>query len=162
MPTLFALIERINGIGSRRWSVTTGIGRLKASRLVEWLQAYEADIGMAIGAHVAKPQIQLEAAELAAVIGSLTALLRLEKFLVPSDLDGSQRQYRAEKHKCMLAARNDHEAIHEWPGSEQLTPAVLLSSRVLTSINTLSGVRQKSREPRGLLKTTVSMKTPAA
>lgn len=33
MPTLSALVERVNGVGSRWWSGIPGIGRLKASRM---------------------------------------------------------------------------------------------------------------------------------
>ena len=119
VPTLFALVERINGIGARWWAGIPGVGQLKAARIVDWLQTYEADIGMVIGAHVAKPRMQLAAAELAAIVEPATALRPLEKFLVPVELDGSRGRYRADAQKCLLAARNDYEAIHEWLASKR-------------------------------------------
>ena len=119
MPTLFALIERINGIGARWWARIPGIGSLKAARIVEWLQIHQTEIGMPIGAHVAKPRMQLDFTELAAVVAPSTSLVPLEKFVVPSALDGSQGRYRADPAKCMLRARNDYEAILEWLASKQ-------------------------------------------
>ena len=41
VPTLFALVERINGIGARWWVHVPGVGALKAIRILECLQANE-------------------------------------------------------------------------------------------------------------------------
>lgn len=119
MPTLFALIERINGIGARWWVGIPAVGSLKASRIVEWLQRYQSDIGMPLGAHVSKPRMQLADAELAAVVAPATALVPLEKFVVPHELDGSEGAFRADARLCLLSAKNDYEAIMAWLGSKK-------------------------------------------
>ena len=56
LPTLFALVERINGIGARWWVPVPGVGEAKAARILEWLQAHEAVLGLRLGAHVAQPR----------------------------------------------------------------------------------------------------------
>lgn len=122
MPTLFALIERINNLGARWWVGIPAIGGLKASRIVEWLQLYQSDIGMTIGAHAIKPLMQLADSELAAVVAPATALVPLEKFLLPQELDGSAGAFRAEARLCLLGAKNDYEAIMAWLGSKKSGP----------------------------------------
>ncbi|MDM0036779.1 phage integrase family protein [Variovorax sp. J22P271] len=119
MPTLFALVERINGVGRRWWTGIPGIGELKAARIVEWLEIHEAAIGMTIGEHARKPRMQLQPAELGAVVPQSTALVPFEKFLVPAELDGSAGRYRADPALCMLEAANDYEAIVEWLSSKR-------------------------------------------
>lgn len=114
IPTLFALIERINGIGSRWWTGVQGVGELKARRIVEWLQLYETSIGMRIGGHVATPRAQLAPADLALVVASTTALVPLEKFIVPSELSGRAGRFRAARDQCLLEADNDYDAIAAW------------------------------------------------
>lgn len=119
MPTIFTLIERINSMGSRWWTGVPGIGETKASRIVEWLVANAKAIGMSIGAHALTKRTQLQAVVLDAVVLPSTSLVPLEKFVVPSELDGSSGRFRASVEKCMLAARNDHAAILEWLASKQ-------------------------------------------
>lgn len=113
-PTLFALVERINGIGARWWVHVPGVGELKAQRILEWLQANEEILGMRVGSHVQLPRTQLPATTLAAVVAPATAIRPFEKFLLPAALDGSAGRFRAPPEKCLLMAGNDHEAIGSW------------------------------------------------
>ena len=119
VPTLFALVERINGIGARWWFQVPGVGGLKASRILDWLQANEDVLGLHVGRHVAQSRRQLALATLAAVVPAATALVPYEKFVLPDDLDGRSGRFRAEPDKCLLMARNDHEAIGAWLASKK-------------------------------------------
>ena len=116
-PTLFALIERINTAGARWWRGVPGIGAGKAARIVDWLTLHEASIGMSIGRHALLPSSQLQPSELEAVVPQATALVPLDKFLVPAELDGSAGAFRGER--STLAATNDYEAISAWLDSKR-------------------------------------------
>ena len=119
VPTVFALIERINGIGARWWVQVPGVGELKASRILEWLHANEEVLGLRVGAHVALPRAQLTPTTLAAVVPAATAIRPYEKFVLPAELDGSGGRFRGPPDKCLLMASNDHEAIGAWLASKR-------------------------------------------
>ncbi len=114
VPTLFALVERIKGIGARWWVQVPGVGERKALRILEWLQANEDVLGLRIGLHVAQPRRQLASTTLAAVVPAATAIRPYEKFVLPAALDGSAGRFRGAPEKCLLMAANDHEAIGAW------------------------------------------------
>ncbi|VTU45074.1 phage integrase family protein [Variovorax sp. PBL-E5] len=119
VPTLAMLVERINGIGARWWVQVPGVGALKGSRILEWLHANEAVLGLRVGKHVDQPRAQLSPATLADVVPAATAIRPFEKFLLPADLDGRAGRFRAPIEKCLILARNDHEAIGVWLASKQ-------------------------------------------
>lgn len=114
VPTLFALVERVNGIGARWWGQVPGVGERKAARILEWLQANEDVLGLRIGLHVAQPRRQLASTALAAVVPAATAIRPYEKFVLPAALDGRAGRFRGPPEKCLLMAANDHEAIGAW------------------------------------------------
>ena len=114
IPTLAALVERVNGIGARWWAQVPGVGERKAARILDWLHANEAVLGLRVGVHVAQPRMQLAPATLAAVVPPATALRPYEKFLVPREFDGQAGRYRAPRELCRLAAADDHAAIGAW------------------------------------------------
>ena len=119
VPTLAALVERINGIGARWWVQVPGVGALKGARILEWLHANEAVLGLRVGRHVDQPRAQLSPSTLAEVVPAATAVRPFEKFLLPADLDGRAGRFRAPIEKCLILARNDHEAIGAWLASKQ-------------------------------------------
>ncbi|WP_162572119.1 phage integrase family protein [Variovorax sp. SRS16] len=118
VPTLAALVDRINGIGARWWVGVPGVGELKAARILDWLQANEQVLGLRVGLHVARPRAQLTRAALAAVMPAATAIRPYEKFLLPAELNGSAGRYRAPRERCLLLAANDHEAVGAWLASK--------------------------------------------
>ncbi|MGJ7523909.1 phage integrase family protein [Variovorax sp. LT1P1] len=118
MPTLFTLVERINGVGARWWAPVPGVGPQKGARILEWLQANEDVLGMRVGHHVATPRQGLAPADLAAVVPAATAIVPYEKFVLPAALDGSAGRFRSPPERCLLMARNDHEAIGAWLASK--------------------------------------------
>jgi integrase len=119
LPTLLALVERINGIGARWWVQVPGVGEGKAARILDWLHSHEDQLGLRVGAHVAKPRAQLTGVALAAVVPAATAIVPYEKFVLPAALDGSTGRHRAPADRCRLLARNDHEAISAWLTSKR-------------------------------------------
>jgi len=120
MPTLFALVERINGVGARWWSQVPGVGERKAARILDWLQANEGVLGgLRVGRHVALPRSLLSAETLDAVVPASTSLVPIEKFLLPPELAGNSEPQAA----CSLAARDDREAILAWLDRLRSEPA---------------------------------------
>lgn len=114
--TLRQLVERINGIG-RRWYAGIGlkaIGQAKAGRIEDWLRSHEATIGVTLGKHVSVQRSRLYRDELQRVTRPATAIVPIEKFVVPAELDGSQGRFRAPPQLCLLKANNDYEAILVW------------------------------------------------
>ncbi|MEP6721404.1 MAG: hypothetical protein ABJA77_08180 [Variovorax sp.] len=63
------------------------MGDLKASRILDWLQANEDVLGLRVGRHVAQPRCQLAPATLAAVVPAATAIVPYEKFVLPAALE---------------------------------------------------------------------------
>jgi integrase len=114
LTTLALLVTRINAVGQRWWTVVPGIGELKARRIVEWLRQHESSIGIRVGQHAVVPRAQVRPAQLERVVSRATAVVPLEKFLVPGELDGSDGRFRAPLHQCLLEAKNDYEAIAAW------------------------------------------------
>lgn len=117
--TLFAMAERINGMGAGWYTGIQGIGVAKAARLVDWMTIHQASIGVPIGAHATRRRSELQPGELEAVVPSSTALVPLEKLVVPAQLDGSSGAYRLPRARCQIAANTDHAAIHTWLASKR-------------------------------------------
>lgn len=114
LTTLRSLLERINGIGFRWWVGVKAIGKGKAERIVAWLQAHEHTIGMTIGRHVSAPRTALGANQLAQVVPAATAVVPIEKLIIPRHLDGSSGTHRLPRQQCAIPASNDVEAIFSW------------------------------------------------
>jgi site-specific recombinase XerD len=117
--TIRQLIDRINGLGMRWWGGIRAIGAAKAERIEEWLTAHEATIGVGIGAHVRVKRSSLHSHQLERVVPRATAIVPIEKFIVPPELNGSDGLYRAPQRLCMLAAKNDSEAVLTWVKAKQ-------------------------------------------
>ena len=125
--TLAQLVERINGVGLRWHAGIRALGEGKALRIVEWLRevanTHEGSTALRLGRHVALPRSKLYAHELQAVVAPATDIRPLEKFIVPTALDGTRGLYRRPQAQCLLKATNDYEAILAWLRSKHgLTP----------------------------------------
>lgn len=114
IDTLARLLERINGAGRRWWFGVPGIGAGKAARIEEFLTVHRDSIGVSIGAHVAVPRAKLYAHELDKVVPRATAVVPLDKLLIPAALDGREGRFRAERVRCLLRANNDYDAVQAW------------------------------------------------
>jgi site-specific recombinase XerD len=112
--TLRELVAHINGIGLRWSSSIPWIGPVKAARIMNWLRAHEDSLGVRIGSHVLVKRSALFADELARIVPRATAIVPIEKLIVPEELNGANGVYRAPKALCMMRAHNDHEALLLW------------------------------------------------
>ena len=117
--TLGQLIAYLNGRGPTWWRGLAQIGPEKAQRLQAWLRHHEAAIGLSLGVHIEWPRQALTPARLAAVVPHATAVVPLDKFRVPTELNGSTGYYRAPPEQCLLQANNDYDAILAWLNSKQ-------------------------------------------
>jgi site-specific recombinase XerD len=117
--TVGQLVTHINGSGRRWYTAVPAIGESKAKRITDWLQAHQASIGMTLGSHVGLAHAQLAPGQLARVVPRQTAIVPLDKLIVPHALDGHDGIYRAPLKQCMLDARNDHEAVLTWIRTRQ-------------------------------------------
>jgi site-specific recombinase XerD len=111
MASLRLLVERINGVGRNWHAPVRAIGAGKADRIVMFLRTHQASTGLQIGPHATEARATLSQDALQVVVPAATAVVPLEKFIVPSSLDGSAGRYRAPREQCMLNARNDYEAL---------------------------------------------------
>lgn len=118
LPTIRALVDRINGVGLRWWAHVPGIAKLKAARIVDWLRKHEGEIGVRIGSHVTTPRTQLHPNELASVVHASTSVVPFEKFKMPSELDGRAGAFRAPGPN-LLGVDNDLAAVEMWLRSKR-------------------------------------------
>ncbi len=114
IDTLTRLLARINGAGRRWWFGVPGIGAAKAARIEEFLNVHRDTIGEPIGAHVAVPRSKLYSHELDKVVPRTTAVVPMEKLLIPAALDGRDGRFRADRVRCLLRANNDYDALQAW------------------------------------------------
>ena len=112
--TLRQLVNHLNGIGKRWYAAIPAVGPLKAKRIEDWLRSHEASIGMVIGSHVGMAKSTVSLHQLARVIPRQTAVVPIDKLIVPSELDGARGQFRAPRTQCMMRADNDYEAVLLW------------------------------------------------
>jgi integrase len=119
LPTLGRLVERINGIGFRWWAGIDAIGASKAVRIVSWLRAHQASIGTPIGEHVEILRSRAQPQLLQRVVPKATAIVPLDKLLVPRELDGSNGRYRLPQASCLIDARDDYHAVLAWIKAKQ-------------------------------------------
>lgn len=112
LPTLGDLMARIIENGYRWWVSVPKLGEKGAARIVAWLGGYEPSLGQ-LPKHALVPARSLPACALMQERRSTTAIAPLEKFLVPSELDGStaSNRYSGEPR---IKASNDYQAIKSW------------------------------------------------
>ncbi len=120
--TVHHLVDRINGMGKRWWTGIRAIGTAKAARIIDWVATHEATTGLPIGAHVNIKRSKLYAHELDRVVPRATAIVPMEKFIMPTALNGADGLYRAPQRLCLMRATNDYEAILTWIKSKQGLP----------------------------------------
>jgi site-specific recombinase XerD len=118
LPTIQALVDRVNGVGLRWWAHVPGIAKLKAARIVDWLRKHEGDIGVRIGLHVTTPRTQLHPNDLASVVHASTSVVPFEKFKMPAELDGRAGAFRAPGPN-LLGVDNDLAAVEMWLRSKR-------------------------------------------
>ena len=116
--TIGELSQRIHTMGYRWWVSVPRLGEKGAQRLVSWLAGHEASLG-AMTSRALSPLRSLPRADLARP--PTTAIMPLESFCTPAELDGSQGENRA-LGRCRIAATNDYQAIQAWLAARATNP----------------------------------------
>jgi len=113
IPTLESLLTAINSRGFRWYTKVPRLGVKAAQQIVDWLMLPETidSLGMRLSARGIMPRKALMPAMIEAR-PMQTAIVPIEDFLVPHELDGAFGSNRGER--SALSARNDLEAIHTW------------------------------------------------
>ncbi len=116
--TLKQLADRINGLG-QKWSTgIPAIGKTKAERIVDWLRVHAPTTGLMIGEHTDSPLKSVEKTKLAKVVAPATAIVPLDKLIIPDDLDGRHGKNRRSQAQCKISAEHDLDAIVLWLSSK--------------------------------------------
>lgn len=104
------LLARIEAKGTRWTAGIPRVGPESAERLHRWLREHAQSLGplplAVLGEPPTRVQLQAPAAQ--------TAVVPLERFVLPAHLSGVDGRNRAPADRCKLAARNDLEALHAW------------------------------------------------
>ncbi|MEC4723719.1 phage integrase family protein [Noviherbaspirillum sp. CPCC 100848] len=116
--TLKQLADRINGLGHHWSNGVPAIGKNKADRIVDWLNLHATSTGLSIGKHVGIPRKRLDRHSLAGIVAPTTAVVPLDKLIIPAELDGSEGDCRLPQAQCRMAAQNDRDAIACWVRSK--------------------------------------------
>lgn len=114
LTTIGKLVETINALGYRWYRRVPRLGEVGALRITAWLAHYGdvAGLQLAAGVQTHPSESTLPAPRLAAA-GPVTAIVPLERFLLPPELDGSHGAHR-NLAKNNSRANNDREAIDFW------------------------------------------------
>lgn len=104
------LRQRVHTFGYRWWVSVPRLGEKGARRLVDWLTAHETSLGVLTQQSLA-PLRSLTQTQL--IRPSTTAIMPLESFSSPVELDGSQGENRCPG-RSRIAAANDYQAIQAW------------------------------------------------
>jgi integrase len=110
VPPIEALHQRVRTQGYRWWVSVPRLGEKGARRLVTWLATHEGSLGVMAPQGLA-PLRSLSPIELTRP--SATAIMPLESFSTPAELDGSLGENRG-LGRSRIIAENDHQAIQAW------------------------------------------------
>jgi hypothetical protein len=102
LPTLQALVDRINGRGAHWSRGVRGLGAAKAQRIVDWLRMQEVALGCRVGAHVDLRPAAWPAALRAQIQAPGLDVLPLEKLQLPAWLNGHVGTNRGPVEACAL------------------------------------------------------------
>lgn len=118
IKTLGQLVETINQHGFRWYTKVPRVGIKAAKQIVDWLMLPETveSLGERLSARGIMPRREMTAAMLTPMVLK-TAIVPMENFLVPHELNGTFGENRGER--PTLSARNDLEAIQTWLARRQ-------------------------------------------
>jgi len=112
--TLADLVSFINSHGYRWWTHIERLGEQGAARILRWLSENTSTMGVTLGPQATTPRRALAVNEIADTLPKTTAIVPMERLLVPATLDGSSGRFRADQELCMLDASDDYAAIEAW------------------------------------------------
>jgi site-specific recombinase XerD len=112
IPTIGALMDRIRHKGYRWWMTVPKLGEKGAARVVQWLRGYELALG-SLPDHALSPLRSLSVPVRLGQRHSQTAIVPIEAFAVPANVDGASGSNRWPG-RPRIEAENDLQAIHAW------------------------------------------------
>ncbi len=112
IPTIGALMDRIRHKGYRWWMTVPKLGEKGAARVVQWLRGYELALG-SLPDHALSPLRSLSVPVRLGQRHSQTAIVPIEAFAVPANVDGASGSNRWPG-RPRIEADNDLQAIHAW------------------------------------------------
>lgn len=114
LTTIGKLVETINAVGYRWYRRVPRLGEVGARRITAWPAHYGvvAGLQLATGVQIHPSERTLAGPPLAAA-GPVTAIVPLERFLLPPELDGSHGTHR-NLVRNNSRGNNDREAIDFW------------------------------------------------
>jgi site-specific recombinase XerD len=112
IPTIDALMDRIRHKGYRWWMTVPKLGEKGATRVVQWLRGYELALG-SLPDHVLSPLRTLSVPVRLGQRHPQTAIVPIEAFVVPANVDGTSGSNRWPG-RPRIEAENDLQAIHAW------------------------------------------------
>ena len=112
IPTIGALMDRIRHKGYRWWMTVPKLGEKGAARVVQWLRGYELALG-SLPDHALSPLRSLSVPVRLGQRHSQTAIVPIEAFAVPANVDGASGSNRWPG-RPRIDAENDLQAIHAW------------------------------------------------
>lgn len=112
IPTIDALMGRIHRKGYRWWMTVPKLGEKGAARVVQWLRGYELALGY-LPDHALSPLRSLSVPVRLGQLPPRTAIVPIEAFAVPANVDGTSGSNRWPG-RPRIDAENDLQAIHAW------------------------------------------------
>ncbi|WP_323122454.1 phage integrase family protein [Burkholderia alba] len=113
LTTIGKLVETINAVGYRWYRRVPRLGEVGARRITAWLAHYEDLAGLRLSAGVLIHPSERTLPRPTLTAGPVTAIVPLERFLLPPELDGLHGTHR-NLVKNNSRANDDREAIDFW------------------------------------------------
>ncbi|WP_331458318.1 phage integrase family protein, partial [Burkholderia sp. MSMB1498] len=113
LTTIGKLVETINSVGYRWYRRVPRPCEVGARRITAWLAHYEDVAGLRLTAGAITHPSERTLSRPTLTAGPVTAIVPLERFLLPPELDGSRGAHR-NLLKNNSRANNDREAIEFW------------------------------------------------
>ncbi|MDB5795884.1 MAG: integrase family protein [Noviherbaspirillum sp.] len=111
--TLGQLVERIQGAGYRWYAKIPKVGEKAAAHIVRWLTQPSIESALGVTLHMRGLVRRQDLPDTVPPVNPRhTAIVPLERFLLPTELDGSQGENRGTR--CQLSANDDLAAIDAW------------------------------------------------
>ena len=114
MATLDDLIDRVQTQGHGWWSEVPRLGAKAAERIHAWLAHNGEALAYPSTPHTVAPRGSRDVAALHAALGRTTGIVPIERFQLPSDLNGAHGWNRGPRDRNMTGADDDYTAIQRW------------------------------------------------
>ncbi len=122
VTTIDELIEFVELHGARWWARVPRLGEKGAQQVLFWLQRNTEALAVSLSLRVLTPRRKLDVSVVQQALGRSSAIVPIERFAAPQDLDGSNGGNRAPVPHNMSGAANDYQAILKWLDARGSSP----------------------------------------